>query len=656
MGSRGRRSAVPQSLDIRHDPAARFPSEIGQVPGVASARDPVQRSARFAVVIVLGLVVLASCGFGVTQPAADVTDVSARLTGSVHNTIVGPTEYWFEYGTTTAYGSSTPHRSVNVADTAKGYAVQEVVLALREATTYHDRLCARDADGKGACGGDQTFTTTTGRDSVTGTGTVFSIPNVGFTIGGAFSVTSSPNGANAGGHAATGPGSFYFKVSDSGPVTCLRVVGHRATIGFVAEPPGIGEPPDTPPIPKLVFIEDNGPTGDRFGLRSVSDAHSCPAATRRGLPELRRRRVPGPAGRDLGRLRGPRPHHLVAREPCAEISCAEPLTHEHTFGYGVITFPTLPPSVSAWRARSVGACRVRGASEVDRVAAGVVASARPGGARRRPGQGAGRGDRGAEAAGRCGGDAGGGAGGARPVRGRTDGPFRDAGAWMAHVAGTTVGRAKATIETAQRLTALPATSAALRAGSLSEVQVDAIAAAATADPRAERALLQSAATDGVRGLKNACARVEAAASTDQAERYEKARVRPVPAARRDLGRGGAARAARPDRCDRAGDGGVAADRGGAVRSGARARGRRVGSRRRRWRSTRWSRWRTNRRQVASVVERAAGAGDDRGAGRSRRVHRAATPRRARSARSSGSGRSRSSVVAEARRVTWSSRR
>ena len=105
-----------------------------------------------------------------------------------------------------------------------------------------------------------------------------------------------------------------------------------------------------------------------------------------------------------------------------------------------------------------------------------------------------------------------------------DGPFRDAGAWMASVTGSTVGRAKATLETSTRLASLPATDSAFRAGSLSEVQVDAITTAATADPRAERFLLHSAATEGVRGLKNACARVEAAASTDQAERYEKVRV------------------------------------------------------------------------------------------------------------------------------------
>jgi hypothetical protein len=105
------------------------------------------------------------------------------------------------------------------------------------------------------------------------------------------------------------------------------------------------------------------------------------------------------------------------------------------------------------------------------------------------------------------------------------GEFRDAGAWMASVTGTTVGRARATLETASKLSELPRTTAALRAGGLSDVQVDAIASAATADPTAERALLSRATTDGVKGLKQACARVEAAASTDQDERYEQVRAR-----------------------------------------------------------------------------------------------------------------------------------
>jgi hypothetical protein len=103
-----------------------------------------------------------------------------------------------------------------------------------------------------------------------------------------------------------------------------------------------------------------------------------------------------------------------------------------------------------------------------------------------------------------------------------EGEFRDAGAWMASVAGTTVGRARATIETAERLSALPATASALLAGTLSEQQVDVIASAATANPKAESMLLQTARTEGVKGLKTEAARVEAAASTDQDERYRRA--------------------------------------------------------------------------------------------------------------------------------------
>jgi hypothetical protein len=106
-----------------------------------------------------------------------------------------------------------------------------------------------------------------------------------------------------------------------------------------------------------------------------------------------------------------------------------------------------------------------------------------------------------------------------------DGGFRGPENWLASVTETTVGRARATIETAQRLGSLPETAATLRSGTLSDVQVDSIAAAATAEPRAERSLLRCAAAEGVKGLKDQCARVEAAASKDQAERYETARVR-----------------------------------------------------------------------------------------------------------------------------------
>ncbi len=63
-----------------------------------------------------------------------------------------------------------------------------------------------------------------------------------------------------------------------------------------------------------------------------------------------------------------------------------------------------------------------------------------------------------------------------------DGAHRDAASWLAGTTGSTVGAARATVDTAARVAELPATETALRAGTLSLTQVEAIADAATADP------------------------------------------------------------------------------------------------------------------------------------------------------------------------------
>ena len=106
---------------------------------------------------------------------------------------------------------------------------------------------------------------------------------------------------------------------------------------------------------------------------------------------------------------------------------------------------------------------------------------------------------------------------------RHDGAHRDAASWLAGTTGATVGAARATVDTAARVAELPATEAALRAGTLSLTQVDAIADAATADPTAEAELLERAAHDGVRGLRTVCARVKAAACADQEAEYDRIR-------------------------------------------------------------------------------------------------------------------------------------
>ena len=95
--------------------------------------------------------------------------------------------------------------------------------------------------------------------------------------------------------------------------------------------------------------------------------------------------------------------------------------------------------------------------------------------------------------------------------------------WLANLSGTSVGAARGAVSTARRVAKLPKTAAALRAGELSAVQADAITAAAKIDPGAERALLETAKTSGVRGLKIECDRVRAAAAdrATESENYER---------------------------------------------------------------------------------------------------------------------------------------
>jgi len=106
----------------------------------------------------------------------------------------------------------------------------------------------------------------------------------------------------------------------------------------------------------------------------------------------------------------------------------------------------------------------------------------------------------------------------------------DSGAWrssgerspahlVASKTGTSVGQAVDVLETAARLSELPQTEKAVRAGELSETQAKEIASAAAAAPQRESELLKVAATEDLTTLKERCARVKAAAVADESERY-----------------------------------------------------------------------------------------------------------------------------------------
>src|SRR5467141_2747699 len=78
---------------------------------------------------------------------------------------------------------------------------------------------------------------------------------------------------------------------------------------------------------------------------------------------------------------------------------------------------------------------------------------------------------------------------------------RSAAHWLARRSGTSIGSALATLETAARLSELPALDGALRAGQLSAVQANEIASATGADAKAE-AELEAVAHDGVAGPRD----------------------------------------------------------------------------------------------------------------------------------------------------------
>jgi hypothetical protein len=90
-----------------------------------------------------------------TGGAAQVTITTATLTGTVNPRGL-TTSYFFQYGTTTAYGTRTP--STSAGKGGAGVAAAAQVTGLAPNTRYHYRLLAHNSDGTVA-GNDRTFTT-----------------------------------------------------------------------------------------------------------------------------------------------------------------------------------------------------------------------------------------------------------------------------------------------------------------------------------------------------------------------------------------------------------------------------------------------------------------------------------------------------------------
>jgi len=91
----------------------------------------------------------------VTTTATSMTSNSAQLNGTV-NPNGASTAYYFEYGTTTSYGSTTI--SLNAGSGTSAVPVNSSISGLNTNTTYHYRLVATNSGGT-SYGSNLTFTT-----------------------------------------------------------------------------------------------------------------------------------------------------------------------------------------------------------------------------------------------------------------------------------------------------------------------------------------------------------------------------------------------------------------------------------------------------------------------------------------------------------------
>ena len=144
----------------------------------------------------------------VTGAASGVGEVSATVSGSV-NPNGTSTSYHFDYGTSTAYGSSTPTQSAG--NGSSDTAVSASLTGLSPATTYHYRLIAQNASGTTTAADAQFTTAPSARPSV----------NTGGSSG-VGEVSATVSGAVNGGGLAT---SYYFEYGPSAAYGSRTAVG-----------------------------------------------------------------------------------------------------------------------------------------------------------------------------------------------------------------------------------------------------------------------------------------------------------------------------------------------------------------------------------------------------------------------------------------------
>jgi Ca2+-binding RTX toxin-like protein len=143
----------------------------------------------------------------VTGPSSSVGPTSAVVAGAV-NPEGRSTVWWFEYGTTTQYGTRTAEQ--NAGSGVANVNVSSTLMGLAPGTTFHYRLVARNSSGTSA-GADATFATLAAPTVVTGPATVISARYA--TVTG----TVNPNGRPTTWYVEYGPTTGYGSRSPAVP-------------------------------------------------------------------------------------------------------------------------------------------------------------------------------------------------------------------------------------------------------------------------------------------------------------------------------------------------------------------------------------------------------------------------------------------------------
>ena len=194
-------------------------------------------------------VTIASTPAATTAPASGVTVGGATLNGTV-NPAGSETSYHFEYGTTTAYGTSVPVSAAAVGSDSTVHSVSQAISGLSPGSTYHYRIVATNDNGT-TDGADMTFTTTAAPPkavppTVT-TGAARNLAHTSATLHGRV----NPNGS------AT---SYHFQYGTSthfGKQTSVKSAG-SGTITQSASAPISGLAPDTTYHYRVVAVNAAG--------------------------------------------------------------------------------------------------------------------------------------------------------------------------------------------------------------------------------------------------------------------------------------------------------------------------------------------------------------------------------------------------------------